>query len=468
MGIVTSTACYAVDSPSIDYDQHIASILKKHCLQCHGESKKEAGLDLSSYESILKGGSGGVIVVPGRSSTSRIIQAITAENPDERMPPDNDPLPADQIATLQSWIDKGLKRDSQSKEMSTNSIGFKPQAAVDVEKPAAMPADLPAFEKPNTIREFPILSIAASPRSPLVAVSSYESIDLYDSSNQKIIGTLGFPEGEPHVLRLSRSGNTLLAAGGRPVQNGVAVLFDVASGKRVASIGDELDEIIAADISPDEKQIAVGGSNKSIKVFSTETGKLQYTLVKHTEWITAIAYSPDGKLLATGDRIGNIHLWDANSGGVVLPLSEHKSSIRSLSWRTDSAILASASEDGSIHWWDINKGWPVISKANAHPPARQPNQYGKIQNGVLDVSFGNQGELVTCGRDKSVKLWSGDGQELKSLRLPEPEPSPTAQSPRTNNRPNFPTRSAITFDNQWIITGDSSGKLHWWPTDIKK
>jgi WD40 repeat protein len=67
-----------------------------------------------------------------------------------------------------------------------------------------------------------------------------------------------------------------------------------------------------------------------VKVFSTETGEIVYTLDRHTDWVTAVAFSPNGKYLVTGDRIGNIHLWEAENGGVVLPLAEHKNSIRAL------------------------------------------------------------------------------------------------------------------------------------------
>jgi WD40 repeat protein len=142
----------------------------------------------------------------------------------------------------------------------------------------------------------------------------------------------------------------------RPVQNGVAVLYDVTSGRRLAELGNEADTVIAADLSADELTVAIGGSTRVVKIFSTHDGELLHSLTKHTDWITAIAFSPDGKWLATGDRSGNIHLWDAASGGVVLPLSEHKAAVSALTWRSDSQLLASCGEDGLVVWWDVAKG----------------------------------------------------------------------------------------------------------------
>ena len=461
LSTLLSSSCLRADvAKSITYDEHIAPIFKRHCFQCHGESKQEAGLNLASHSSAAKGGSGGEVLVSGRSSASSLFKAITAEDPAERMPPENDALPKEQIALIKAWIDAGLRQNSGSAGAPVQTLSFSPSATIKTDGPPPMPEELPNVEQTKTMRRFPILALAASPRAPLAAVAGYERVLFINSSNREVIGAVPFPEGEPHVLRFSRSGSVLLAAGGRPVQNGSAVLFDVKSGKRLAEIGNETDTVIAADISADERQVAIGGSGRVVKLFSTVDGVLTHTLVKHTDWITSIAFSPDGKLLASADRIGNIHLWDATSGGVVLPLSEHKSAVRSLAWRSDSQVLVSCSEDGSIIWWDVTKGWPAISKSDAHPPQRPSGIYGKIANGVLDATFGPSGELVTCGRDQAVRLWASDGNVLKTFMIDDIAKPESTKSPLRA----MPLRSIVTFDGTTIIAGDSAGRLYTWPT----
>ena len=452
---------HAEDAKPVTYDDHVATIFKKHCLQCHGDSKQEAGLNLASYLSIRKGGSGGEVVVAGRSSSSRLFKAITEEDPEARMPPQNDPLPKEQIALIQAWIDTGLRQSSGSSPVAVRKLGFTPTAVDKSDGPPPMPQNLTAIESARLIRPFPVIALAASPRAPLIAVSSYERIDFVDPSSRNLIGSVPFPEGEPHLLRFNRSGSVLLAAGGRPVQNGVAVLYDVKTGRRLAEIGNETDVVLAADLSVDEQQIAIGGSSRVVIVYSTETGSLVRSLVKHTEWITAIAYSPDGKLLATGDRVGNIHLWDAAIGAVVLPLSEHKASITSLSWRSDSQVLASSGEDGMIVWWDVAKGWPAVSKADAHPPQRPAGVFGKIANGVLAASFGSGGELVTCGRDRTVRLWASDGNLLKAFG---PDSNKAGDSQISSIRI-LPLQVSLTFDGRIVVSGDSAGQLNSWPIE---
>ncbi len=455
------TAFAAEETRSVNFDEHIAPIFKRHCWQCHGDAKQEAGLNLASYASAIKGGSGGAVLMSGRASGSRLFKALTAEDPAERMPPENDPLPKEQIALIKNWIDGGLKQSASSAALPTKTLSFTPTAAVASSGPAVMPEKLQPVPTTKTTRPFPILALASSPRASLIAAAGYERIDLLDPQSKDVLGSVAFPEGEPQVLRFSRSGAVLLAAGGRPVQNGSAVLFDVKTGKRLAEIGNEADSVLAADLSADERLVAIGGSSRVVKVFSTTDGALQHSLVKHTDWITAIAFSPDGKLLASADRVGNIHLWDAKGGGVVLPLSEHKAAVRALAWRADSQVLASCGEDGLIVWWEIAKGWPAISKADAHPPVRPAGTYGKIANGVLDASFGPKGELVTCGRDGSVRLWASDGTALKEFKLDADPKSPDARS-RTRS---MPLRAVVNADGTRVIAGDSAGRVHSWPIE---
>jgi WD40 repeat protein/mono/diheme cytochrome c family protein len=453
----------------ITYEDHVGSVLKKHCATCHGDAKQESGLNLANYSGVMKGSGGGAIVVAGRSTASRLVEVITATEEGERMPPDGDRVPAEAVALISTWIDTGLRETAGSSVAAKRTLGFKPAAPAADQGPNAVPGAVPgklaSIERPKTIRPYPVLAIAASTKAPVAAVAGYRVIDLY-ASPDTLYGSLPFPEGEPLVLRFSRSGRLLLAAGGKPVQSGSVVLFDVATGKRLASVADEPDAIIAADISPDEKRVAIGCTSRLVKLYSTEDGTLAATIEKHTDWVTAAAFSPDGKYLATGDRAGNIHLCDAASGGTVLQLAEHKAAVRALSWRSDSAVVASCGEDGTIVWWDVKDGWPVVNKPNAHPPARPAGTYGRIANGVLDAAFGPQGQLASCGRDGRVRLWADDGKEMKVFSIDDGVAGSGAAAPAAGapGPQVLPTRVAISADGSTVLAGDTAGRLHAWPT----
>lgn len=430
----------------INFEDNIAAIFKKSCAVCHGDGKQEAGLNLANYAAVVKGSGGGEIVVAGRSSSSRLIEVLKSTEDGERMPPDGERLSAEAVNMITQWIDTGLRENAGSSVAAMRTLGFKAAPLVEGTQ-GAVPAHLPEAKLIQTHRPYPILALATSPRAPVAAVSKYSAIEFLNPSTRSSLGTVPFPEGEPLAITFSRSGRLLLVAGGKPVQNGTVALFDVASGKRVATVGEEPDAIIAADISPDEKRVAIGCTSRLVKLYSTEDGSLQATINKHTDWVTAVAFSPDGKYLATGDRLGNIHLWDGVTGGVILPLSEHKKSVRALSWRSDSNVIASCGEDGSLVWWDVKDGWPLATKPNAH------------DGGVLDCRFGPQGELASCGRDGLVKLWSSEGNERTKIRIDELVPV-ESQAPKGVRL--LPIRVALSSDSKTVVIGDTGGMTHSW------
>src|SRR5207253_6021296 len=175
-----------------------------------------------------------------------------------------------------------------------------------------------------------------------------KQILLYHAEKLDLLGILPFAEGQPVEVRFSASGQLLLACGGRAAMSGRAVIWKIVSGERAISLGDEYDTILAADVRPDQSQVAVGGPSRLVKIFSTKTGQLEHKIKKHTDWVTAVAFSPNGQWLATADRNGGISVWEPDNAQELFTLPGHKSAVTALSWRGDSKLLASSIEDGTV------------------------------------------------------------------------------------------------------------------------
>ena len=152
---LTAAVARGEESKPITYEDHVAGILKKHCATCHGDGKQEGGLSLVNYAGVLKGAGGGEIVAAGRSGSSRLIEVITAPDDGDRMPPEGERVPADQVALIKTWIDTGLRENAGSSIAEMRTLGFKPaapQQAASGPPPVPQPDKLPAFERPKTIR----------------------------------------------------------------------------------------------------------------------------------------------------------------------------------------------------------------------------------------------------------------------------------------------------------------------------
>lgn len=95
-------------SAEIDFAHDIVPILKTHCAKCHSGDKKQGGLSLDTRELLMAGGESGEVVRPGVSKQSLLIERISEEDVDLRMPPEGPPLAPAQIEKLARWIDTGL------------------------------------------------------------------------------------------------------------------------------------------------------------------------------------------------------------------------------------------------------------------------------------------------------------------------------------------------------------------------
>jgi hypothetical protein len=447
--LTLALAANAQTAKPINYDDDVKPIFRRYCLGCHSAAESRAGLSLETYAGVVKGGGSGDIVKPGRASSSMLYLVVAHEgNGLPKMPLGGARIPEAEIATIRDWIQQGLLETAASLPAGpvAQSLEFKPSDLNRPSGPPAMPQRLLPINTPAPSRPHPVTALAASPWAPLVAVAGHERIYLYHAVNRTLLGALPFPEGIPYVLRFSRDGELLLAAGGRGVQSGEVVLYDVRSGERRAVVGQETDIVLAADVSADGKLVALGGPGKIVKVYTVADGKLAYQITKHTDWITAVEFSPDGSRLATADRSGGIHLWESAAGGILVSLSEHKDSVTSLSWRGDGHLLASGSEDGQLIIWDARDGFPVATAANAHQPKPAGKVYGKPPGGVLSVQFLPDGRLVSIGRDRTMRLWTSEGK-AKEISAPFDA---------------LPTKVVARYDSKLVIAGDYKGRLLLW------
>ena len=433
------------------YEDDVKGVFQRHCLGCHSAAQMTAGLSLETYAGVLRGGGSGEIVTVGRSGTSLLFQVLAQETDGvPRMPMGQPKLSDNELATIRDWIDQGLLADATSspKGSTAASIDFKPVAADNAAGIGAMPSNLESAVLPEVVRPHPVTAIAASPIAPLITIAGHERIFLYDMKGRSLRGVLPFPEGIPYVLRFSRDGSTLLAGGGRSVQSGRVVLYDVRTGKRNTVIGNERDIVLAADINSDPKMVAIGGPSKVVKVFSVPDGRLLYELNKHTDWITALQFSPDGTLLATADRAGGIFLWNSQTGAIIVNLAEHKDSVTALSWRSDSKVLASASEDGELVLWNVQDGFPIATDSKTHVPKTSGTVYGKPPSGILSCDFLADGRLVTIGRDRVIHIFGSDGK-------------PQSATPAFDR---LLTKVAAASDGTLVAAGDYDGRIILWDT----
>ncbi|MHC4877619.1 MAG: PSD1 and planctomycete cytochrome C domain-containing protein [Planctomycetota bacterium] len=105
----TGASALAADEAEakVDFVRQIKPLLQKHCVECHGAEAQEGGLRLDLRSVALEGGDSGYAIVPGKSAEGALIERVTSDDPELRMPPEGDPLSADEIARLKRWVEQG-------------------------------------------------------------------------------------------------------------------------------------------------------------------------------------------------------------------------------------------------------------------------------------------------------------------------------------------------------------------------
>ena len=98
----------------VDFNFHIKPILSNSCYVCHGPdvSTREADLRLDTFEGSTTRREGGrQAIVPGNPYRSILIDRVSSQDPEERMPPakTNKVLTDYEIALLAKWIDQGAE-----------------------------------------------------------------------------------------------------------------------------------------------------------------------------------------------------------------------------------------------------------------------------------------------------------------------------------------------------------------------
>jgi hypothetical protein len=87
----------------ISYANNVRPILESRCKKCHMGEFVSEGLNLKTYESLMRGSQNAPVIVPGNASDSLIVQKLTAGEMPKRGPR----LTPVQIRIITDWINAG-------------------------------------------------------------------------------------------------------------------------------------------------------------------------------------------------------------------------------------------------------------------------------------------------------------------------------------------------------------------------
>ncbi|EIW76915.1 WD40 repeat-like protein [Coniophora puteana RWD-64-598 SS2] len=240
---------------------------------------------------------------------------------------------------------------------------------------------------------------------------------------------------------------------GQPVAETADVAHSIAQSQNAKPAGDEgqpkpfsghTNGVWAVAYSPDGRRIATGSRDRTIRIWSSKTGKQEGETIKgpasavrtlsyspngkflvsgtygqllqfwdagdgykqvgdavkaETRSLLSVQYSPDGKLVASaGGDSGKVKLWNALTHKLVVELDGSAGSeVYSVTWAPGGNRLAAASNDHQIRIFDVEKCKLAIPPINVH------------KGEVNVVAYSPNGAFLASGSDdRTIRIWGAE------------------------------------------------------------
>lgn len=399
-----STPAFATD---------VAPILQKNCVGCHSNASHRGGLVLESYESLMKGGQDGRVIVAHDAKNSLLMQMIDG-TVDPQMPLKSDPLPAADIAVIRSWIDAGAAAPVPGTVVATST--------------PALPAIAPQIPVVS-----PVSSVKFSPDGRVLAIGGFQRVRLVDTNSGKVVAEFTGHADAVRSLAFSPDGKMLAAAGGLPQREGQIKIWDLQSRQLIKTLKGHTDCIYSIAWSPDGKLIASASYDKMVKLWDVAAGKELRNLQDHIDAVFAVAFSPDGKHLASASQDRTVKIWDIATGKRLYTLSDASDGLTTLAYSPKGDKLAAAGYDKTIYIWQVGE-----------EDGHLLHSLIADEDSVLSLAWSRDGEtLATASSDGSIRFRDPD-LNLKGV---------------VDHQPDWVQSLDISPDGKWLAAGRYNGSL---------
>jgi hypothetical protein len=197
-----------------------------------------------------------------------------------------------------------------------------------------------------------------------------------------------------NALAIARDGNTFLSASdtrpGGPFPG--AYLWNTNTGDQIRAYPGHVEFVYAVAFAPDNKHMATGGLDRSVRIFELASGQLVRTCDPQSNSIYTVAFTSDSKyVLSSGDNA--VHVWDVATGKEARRIEGNSGRVNTLAISPDGKRMVSGGDDRIIRLWDVASG-------------KQLHEFKGHTDTINSLAFAPDGRrIVSGGYDRTVRVW---------------------------------------------------------------
>ncbi|GAB5416015.1 MAG: hypothetical protein Crog4KO_14010 [Crocinitomicaceae bacterium] len=227
-----------------------------------------------------------------------------------------------------------------------------------------------------------------------------------------------------------------------------------------------------------EPFLIVGRSDGGLHVFNTETRSEEKYFTQHTKAIFSITINAKKNHCYAADADGNVSIWDIETWDLLIYLPLDCGKIREIAVSADGSRMAVCGQDGFLRVFDVDT-FNEIFTIKAHKDGATAACFDDSSNDLL-ISGGKDAMLrlwdlpsgaclkeipahnfviykilrvgnsvISCSRDKTVKIWSSDLQFHKRLDI------------KQGGHKHSVNDAALIDDRRFVTCGDDSKIIIW-------
>lgn len=193
-------------------------------------------------------------------------------------------------------------------------------------------------------------------------------------------------------------------------ENLQTIVYNIRERYRFHSINRDA-PFYAAKFSPDGNILALGSFDGSVDLYQIN-GRLITRLVGlQARDVRGLSFSPDGKRIASAGQGKSVRIWDIESGKLIAKFYAHQDDILRVDFHPDGKRLLTGSKDGTVKLWDCDRGIELLTLNPKNVGNNSPN---KEAGSIQDTSFSPDGNLIVTAKNTTIALWDLQGNLLAS------------------------------------------------------